>query len=686
MQILRPPIAKKVRKSIVTHGKTRYDDYFWLREKENPEVIEYLKKENEYTEKMMRHTESFQEKLFHEMKIREKETDSSAPLKIDDYYYYDRTEEGQQYQIYCRKKGSLESDEEILLDVNELAKELPFFHIGIFQVSPDHKKLAYSDNMDGSETFTLHVKDLETNELYEEKIENSYYSFEWMNDSRGFLYTILDDASRPYELYYHALRSDPETDKLLYHEPDERFYVWLKKSKSKEYIFIKIKSQVTTEVRYLNGSGNDFTISMVSPREQEHEYSVFHHSNCFFILTNDKAKNFRLVKAPIATPGKEYWEEIIPTRDDVMIQFIEVYKNHLVVYELDDALTTIKVIDLRTKVSHYIEIPEKVYAVEIPFIFMLNPTFDTNILRFEYSSLKTPYSTYDYNMDTKERILIKQEEVLGGYDPSNYTVERLHGRAADGKTIPISLIYKNGITLDGSNPLMLYGYGAYGFTIEPFFTSNIISLIDRGFIYAISHIRGGSARGRSWYEEGKYLKKMNTFTDYISSAEYLIENKYTSREKLVIQGASAGGLLIGAVLNMRPDLFNAAVVGVPFVDIINTMLDTSVPLTVIEYEEWGNPNIVEYFDYMLSYSPYDNVKAQPYPKILVFAGLNDPRVQYWEAAKWVAKLRDNKTDDNVLLLSTNMEAGHSGASGRYDYLKKIALEYVFACDSVGITK
>jgi oligopeptidase B len=676
------PVAKVISKADTLHGDVRIDDYFWLREKSNPEVIKYLEVENEYTEVMMKHTKKFQERLYEELLGRIKETDLSVPEKIDDYYYYSRTEEGKQYSIYCRKKESLDAEEGILLDQNALAEGYDYFEIGAFKISPDHQLLAYSVDTTGSETFSLYVKDLNAGELLKDEIQNIYYYVEWGNDNKTIFYTTLDEAKRPYKLYRHILGTAQEKDEMVYHESDEAFYLSISKTRNKEYLIMTLGSITTTEVRYLKADLPKDNFKVIHPRQHEMEYYVAHHSDKFYIMTNDEAKNFKLMEVSVTDPSKKNWKEVIPHSDSVKIDGMDVFRNHLVVYERERGLKKLRISDLINNQVHYVDFPEPVYT----FWRNRNPDFNTNVLRFTYTSLVTPISVFDYNMDTKTRELKKQYEVLGGYDPSGYQSERIFAQVSDGTMVPISLVYKKGMVKDGNNPLYLHGYGAYGLSREPTFSSNRLSLLDRGFVYAMAHVRGGGEMGRYWYEDGKLLKKKNTFTDFIACAEHLIAENYTSSDKLVIYGGSAGGLLVGAVTNMRSDLFKAVIADVPFVDALNTMLDSSIPLTVIEYEEWGNPNEREYYDYIKSYSPYDNVEAKDYPHMLITAGLNDPRVQYWEPAKWTAKLRALKTDKNILLLKTKMGEGHMGASGRYDYLKDIAFEYAFIFDLFGIEK
>jgi oligopeptidase B len=679
-QDIPPPVAKVISKADTLHGDVRIDNYFWLREKSNPEVIKYLEAENEYTQAMMKHTEEFQKLLYEELVGRIKETDLTVPEKIEDYYYYSRTEEGKQYSIHCRKKESLDAEEEILLDQNALAEGYDYFEIGAFEISTDHQLLAYSVDTTGSETFTLYVKDLNASELLKDEVKNIYCYVEWGNDNKTIFYTTLDDAKRPYKLYRHILGTAQEKDEMVYHESDEAFYLSISKTRNKEYLIMTLGSIITTEVRYLKADLPKDNFKVIHPRQHEMEYYVAHHGDKFYIMTNDEAKNFKLMEVSVTDPSKKNWREVIPHSDSVKIDGMDVFGNHLVVYEREKGLKKIRITNLMDSQVHYVDFPEPVYT----YWRSRNPDFNTNILRFNYTSLVTPRSVFDYDMDTKTRELKKQYEVLGGYDPSLYQSERIFAKASDGTMVPISLVYRKGMVKDGNNPLLLHGYGSYGISREPTFSSNRLSLLDRGFVYAMAHVRGGGEMGRYWYEDGKLLKKKNTFTDFIACAAHLIAEKYTSSDKLVIYGGSAGGLLVGAVTNMRPDLFKAVIADVPFVDALNTMLDPSIPLTVIEYEEWGNPNQEEYYNYIKSYSPYDNVEAKDYPHMLITAGLNDPRVQYWEPAKWTAKLRALKTDKNILLLKTKMGEGHMGASGRYDYLKDIAFEYAFIFDLFGI--
>lgn len=679
-ETVKPPVAKIIPKIDTVNGFVRKDNYFWLRNRENPDVISYLQAENKYTEAVMKPTDSLQAKLYKEMLSHIKETDLSVPEKIDDYYYYTRTEEGKQYPIHCRKKGSLDAPEEVLLDVNQLAAGHGYMRVGVFRASPNHQLLAYSTDTSGSETFTLYVKDLSSGQLLADQIPNTSYSVEWANDNKTLFYNTLDEAKRPYKLFRHTLGADPKADLLVYHEPDEAYFLDLSKTRSKQYLLMNLSSNTTSEVRYLNADDPNGEFKIIHPRQHEMEYSVDHHGDKFYIVTNDNAKNFKLVEAPVSDPSKANWKEVLPHRTDVKVDGVDAFKDHLVVYERKGGLKQLRIMNFANSNFYYVDFPEPAYNVSPSG----NPEFNTNILRFNYTSLITPSSVFDYNMDTRQRELKKQTEVLGGYDPKLYQSERISAKAADGTEIPISLVYKKGMVRNGKNLCYLYGYGSYGISMDPSFNSNRLSLLDRGFIFAIAHIRGGGEMGRYWYEDGKLLHKKNTFTDFIACAEHLIKEKYTSSNRLVISGGSAGGLLMGAVTNMRPDLFRVVVAKVPFVDVVNTMLDASIPLTVTEYEEWGNPNKKEYYDYMMAYSPYDNVQAKSYPNMLITGGLNDPRVAYWEPSKWTAKLRAKKKGNNLLILKMNMGAGHGGSSGRYDYLKEIAFEYSFIFDVFGI--
>jgi oligopeptidase B len=675
-----PPVAERIEYTDTVNGNVRVDYYHWLRNRGDSAVIAYLNAENAYTEAVMKHTEKMQEEIYQELKSRIKETDLSVPVKEDSFYYYSRDEEGKQYKIYCRKKGSLDAEEEILLDVNKLAKGYDFFDVGVRVVSPDHRILAYSVDTTGRERFTLYFKNLETGELLPDVVSDISYSVAWGNDNKSVFYTIRDEAQRPYKLFRHTLGDNSENDVLVYHEPDDAFWLSIKKSKSEKYLLMEIGSETTTEYRFLDADNPMGTFTVVNPRQPEMEYYVENHGDQFIILTNDNAKNFKMMTTPVSRPGKKNWKEIIPTSDNIKLDDFDVFQDYLVVYERENGLQQIRVRPFGSEEEYYVQFDEPAYSINK----QSNPEYDTHKLRFMYFSLTTPKTIYDYDMVARTKEMLKQYEVVGGYNPDDYQAERIFATAKDGTKIPISLVYKKGMARDGNNPFYLYCYGAYGISLDPWFSTNRLTLLNRGFIFGIAHARGGGEMGRYWYDEGKLMNKMNTFTDVIACAEYIISENYTNPHKLVLSGGSAGGMTVGAVMNMRPDLFDIVIADVPFVDVINTMLDETIPLTVIEYEEWGNPHKKDYYDYMMQYSPYDNVKAQNYPNILITAGLNDPRVQYWEPAKWTAKLRHFKTDSNRLLLKTDMGQGHLGASGRFDYLKDIAFEYAFIFDLLGI--
>ena len=675
-----PPVARVERRVHTLHGETRIDEYFWLRDRSDPEVIAYLEAENRYTGAAMRHTEALQEQLYQEMRGRIKETDLSVPERVDDYFYYTRTEAGGQYPIFCRRRGSLDAPEEVLLDQNQLAAHHVYFKIGVSEVSPDHRLLAYSVDISGAEEFTVYIKDLNTGRLLAESIGNTSLGVTWANDSRTLFYTLLDHARRPCRLYRHTIGASPTTDVLVYFEADESFFLDINRTRSRRYLLLDITSHSTSEVRFLDADEPEGVFRVVQTREPGVEYSVEHHDERFFITTNDSAPNFRLVQAPVASPSKASWLPVLPYRPDIKLDETDAFRSHLVAYERQAGLRQIRVINLASGEEHLVPFPEPVYTLRAHE----NPEFETPLLRFTYTSLVTPSSVVEYDMGERTWMVRKQTEVRGGYDPSLYRSARVLATASDGERVPISLVYRAPLELDGERPLLLNGYGAYGLSYDPSFSSNTLSLLDRGFVVAIAHVRGGEEMGRQWYEGGRLLNKRSTFTDFIASAEHLVAAGYTSSDRLVINGGSAGGLLMGAVTNLRPDLFRVVLADVPFVDVVNTMLDASLPLTVIEYDEWGNPNDRAAYEYIRSYSPYDNIEAKDYPHMLVTAGLNDPRVAYWEPAKWTARLRATKTNGNRLLLRTNMGAGHGGASGRFDFLREIAFKYAFMLDVLGI--
>jgi oligopeptidase B len=676
-----PPTAERRPHTLEMHDDIRIDPYFWLRERENPEVIAYLEAENAWTEQEMAHTDELQEKLFEEIKGRIKQDDASVPYLLDGYWYYTRFEEGKEYPIYCRKKGSLDAREQIMLDVNELAKGHGFMAVSGTQVSPDGNILAYAADSSGRRIYTIYFKDLRTDRRLPDMIDSVSSNLTWATDNRTVFYVKQDPVTlRRDKVYRHTLGSDQRKDPLVYREEDETFSSFVYRTKSDRYVVIGSWHTLANEYRYVDADQPGGTFTVILPRERGHEHSVDHLGDHWYIRTNSDAENFRLVRAPVANPGKEQWEEVIPHRDDVLLEGIDIFREHLVVTERTNGLIRLRVRPWSDRSEHYITFDEPAYLAYTTG----NPEIDTRVLRFGYQSLNTPTSVYDYDMVTRERTLLKRDEVLGGFDPGAYTVERLHATTHDGVRVPISLVYRTDRRRAGPQPMLLYAYGSYGASMDASFSSPRLSLIDRGFVYAIAHIRGGMELGRWWYEQGKLFHKKNTFTDFIAVADHLIREGYTSPDMLFAQGGSAGGLLMGAVANMRPDLFEGIVAQVPWVDVVTTMLDSSIPLTTSEYDEWGDPNQKHYYEYMLSYSPYDQVAAQDYPHMLVTTGLHDSQVQYWEPAKWVAKLRAMKTDDNRLLLKTNMEAGHGGASGRYQRYRETAFVYAFLLDLAGM--
>jgi len=677
-----PPVAKKIPKELVIHNDIRMDDYYWLNERENPKVIEYLEAENAYTAAKMKDTEELQGILYEEIVGRIKQTDMSVPYRKGGFYYYTRFEEGKEYPVYCRKKGNLEAEEEILLNVNEMAKGSDYFHVAGLSVSTDNNLIAFGVDNVSRRKYTIQFKNLATGEIYPDRILNTTGRATWANDNKTVFYSLKDDTLRSFKIQKHILGADVSGDQEIFHEADVTFGTGVYKSKSDRYLIIASDSTLSTEYRVLDADTPDEPFQVIQPREKDLEYHIDHFKDSFYIRTNYKAKNFRLMKTSVSKTSKENWTEVVPHRENVLLTQFELFEGFLVVGERKEGLPQIRVLPWDGGEEHYLDFGEETYTAGISY----NPEFDTGLLRFSYSSLTTPQSTYDYNMNSREKTLLKRQEVLGDFDPDNYHAERLFAVAEDGIKVPISLVYRKGLEKNGNNPLLLYGYGSYGYSQNPRFRSDSLSLLDRGFVFAIAHIRGGQEMGRWWYEDGKLLRKKNTFKDFIACAEHLIAENLTSPDKLFIKGGSAGGLLMGAVINMRPHLFKGVIANVPWVDVVTTMLDDSIPLTTSEYDEWGNPNDKEYYDYMLSYSPYDKVEAKEYPAMLVTTGLHDSQVQYWEPAKWVAKLRDLKTDLNLLLLKTNMGAGHGGASGRFKRYKETALEYAFMLKLLGTTK
>lgn len=682
-QAQKPPVAPEKPKELTTHGHTRIDNYYWLNNREDPEVINYLNAENDYLEQVLAPVKTLREQLFEEMKGRIKQQDESVPYKEGNYYYYTRFIEGGEYPLHCRKMGSLEAAEEIILDENELAKNHSYYDIGGLEVSDNEELVAFGEDTVSRRLYTLRIKNLKTGEIFPDAIPDTEGgNYAWATDNQTLFYVRKDPQTLlGFQVWRHVLGTHTNQDVLVYEEKDNQFYMGLYRSKSKKYIHIvSDQNGVATEYQMLEADNPKGDFRTFLPRQHGHEYDVLHVGEKFYIRTNWNAENFRLMEVPEnQTPDRTAWREVLAHRPEVYLQQMDVFVNHLVLGERKEGLMHLRIINQQDQTEHYLNFGEPAYVAAIGY----NPEFNTNILRFGYSSLTTPSSTYDYNMDSRERTLMKQQEVLGGFDKANYVSERVYATARDGVNIPISLVYRSGTPKDGSASLLQYAYGSYGISMEPSFSSSRLSLLDRGFIFAIVHIRGGQEMGRRWYEDGKMLKKINTFTDFIDCSEFLIQAKYTSREKLFAMGGSAGGLLMGAVANMRPDLYRGIIAAVPFVDVVTTMLDESIPLTTGEFEEWGNPKQKQYYEYMLSYSPYDNVQAQSYPNMLITTGLHDSQVQYWEPAKWVAKLRTLKTDNNQLLLHTNMEAGHGGASGRFQALKEIALEFAFMLNLVG---
>jgi oligopeptidase B len=673
-----PPAARPIPHFDERHDDIRLDEFHWLRNRDNPEVMAYLEAENAWTAESMRHTEWLQRAIYGELVARIQETDLSAPEAIDGWLYYRRTEAGRQYGIFCRRRNADDAPEEVLLDLNQVAAGHAYCRLGAREISPDHRYLAYSVDLSGSEQFELRIKDLATGALLADRIPNTSRSVAWASDSRTVFYVTLDAARRPCAAYRHRLGTSAADDTLVYTEQDEAFFVDVVRTRSRGFILLELSSHTTSEVRYIPADRPDAPFQVVAERVTGVEYSVAHRGDRFYLATNEGAENFRVLEVPVGNTRREMWREMLPHRPAVRVDGLDAFERHLVIHEREHGLRQIRVIDLVTGASHQVRFPEPAYAVHRSD----NPVFETSLLRFVYTSLVTPATVVDYSMVDRTWTERKRTEVHG-YEPSAYRSERIHATAPDGTAVPVSLVYRTPLARDGRRPALLVGYGAYGVSMDPAFSSHALSLLDRGFVIAIAHVRGGEELGRRWYNEGKLFAKQNSFTDFIAAAEHLIAAGYTRADRLAINGGSAGGLLMGAVTNLRPDLFCTVVAEVPFLDVVNTMLDRSLPLTVIEYEEWGNPNDPEAYAYIKSYSPYDNIEAKAYPHMLVTAGLNDPRVAYWEPAKWTARLRARKTDANRLLLKTHMGAGHAGASGRYDTMQEIAFKYAFILDTVG---
>lgn len=676
-----PPIAPRRQKVLEKHGDRRIDPYYWMREKDNPEVRAHLEAENAYTEAVTAPTAELRERLYREIVGRVQETDTSAPSYFKGYWTYTRTVEGLDYEIYCRRPESMEAPEEVLLDGNELAQGHDYFELGFLEHSPDQNVIAFAADFTGAELFELRFRDLRTGSELEDVLQDVYYGAAWAADGGTFFYVKADAAMRPFQVWRHRLGTSPDRDVVVLQEDDERFELCVEPTKSERYIIFSSTSQVTAECRFVAADEPEAEPTLIEPRRQGIEYSVDHQEDRFLILTNDGARDFRLMAAPVSDPGQASWVEVVPERHGVRINFTDVHKNHVVLGQRSDGLQRLEVLDCMSGEMHVVEQPDAAYTA-FPGS---NPVYDSEVMRFFYTSLTAPFSAVDYDMRTRERTLVKEQPVRGGYDRADYVAERLWATAPDGVQIPISLVHRRDLPRNGGNPTLLYGYGAYEVSNDPMFDPARLSMLERGFVFAIAHVRGGGELGRGWYEDGKFMNKTNTFTDFIACASHLIDQGYTSSRQLAIRGRSAGGLLIGAVLNSRPDLFSCAVAQVPFVDVVTTMLDETVPLTVSEYEEWGNPNDVEYYVYMKSYSPYDNIRAADYPAMLVTAGFNDPRVSYWEPAKWVAKLRDTKQDHRPLLLQTEMGAGHSGPSGRYESWREEAFVTAFVLSQLQAT-
>jgi oligopeptidase B len=677
-----PPLAKKIPVELTKHGQIRTDNYYWLNQRENPDVIAYLNAENAYTDAYLKHTDEFRNALYNEITARIDQTDLSVPYRFNGYNYYYRYEEGKEYPVYCRKKDKLDSNEEIILNENELAANHDFFAIGAWDVSPDNKLIAYTSDTVSRRQYSVHVTNLETGQSLDDQIDNTDETIVWANDNKTLFYVVKDETLRPFKIYRHIVGNQKSADVLVFHETDSTFYSFIYKTKSQKYLVIGSYSTLSSEHRILNAHIPEGQFTVFQPREENLLYDIDHYKDVFYIRTNYNAANFRLMKTPVTNTTRANWTEVIPHRDDVFIAGFELFNGFLAISEKIKGLDNIRILEMDSQKDHYIHFDEPTYSLN----FSNNPEFGSNLLRFSYSSLTTPQTIFDYNMITREKVLLKQQKIIGDFNPDDYASEMVFAPAQDGVMVPVSLVYKKGLKKNGSNPLWITGYGSYGYNNDPYFRSDRLSLLNRGFVFAIAHVRGGQELGRQWYENGKLLNKKNTFNDFIACTEFLISEKYTRPDLCFGWGGSAGGLLIGAVANMRPDLYKGLIAAVPFVDVVTTMLDESIPLTTAEYDEWGNPNEKIFYDYMLSYSPYDNVRPVNYPAILVTAGLHDSQVQYWEPAKWVAKLRDIKTGEAPVFLYTEMEFGHGGASGRFEQFKEISREYVFVLDQLGIKK
>jgi oligopeptidase B len=686
---MQPPDAEKIPKELVSHGDVRLDNYYWMKlsdaqknagqpDEQTQNVISYLDSENEYLNTSMAHTEGLQETLYSEIVGRIKQTDESVPYFKNEYWYYSRYEEGKEYPIFCRKKGTMDAEEQIMLNVNEYGDKHEFVSVGGLDVSPDNKYLSFGLDTVSRRRYTIFIKNLETGEMMEDVINNTGASAAWANDSKTFFYVQKDpETLRYFKIFRHKVGTGELEDIEVYHESDETFSTYVYRSKSDKYIILASFQTLSSEFRILDADDPEGSFKMFNPRQRDHEYSIEHYGDKFYIVTNWEAQNFRLMETPEGNTTQENWEEVIAHRPEVMLSGIEVFTNYLVVSERKSGLRQLRIMNQKSGDEHYLDFGEEAYVAYVS----TNPEFNTEVLRYGYQSMTTPNSTYDYNMKTREKKLLKQQEVVGDFDPANYETKRLYVEARDGIEVPITMVYRKGMERNGQNPLLLYGYGSYGSTIDPYFSSSRLSLLDRGFIFVTAHIRGSQVNGRQWYEDGKMFKKKNTFNDFVDCADYLVDQRYTNPDLLFAQGGSAGGLLIGAVVNMRPELFKGVVAAVPFVDVITTMEDESIPLTTGEFDEWGNPGAdLEQYEYIKSYSPYDNVYETAYPNMLVTTGFHDSQVQYWEPAKWVAKIRDYNTGENKIYLYTEMESGHGGASGRFKQHKETAMIYAFMID------
>lgn len=672
-----PPKAAIRPHAMTLHGHTRIDNYYWLNERENPEVLAYLEAENQYADARLKHTEPLQEQLFKEITGRIKQDDNSVPIKIRDYYHYTRFEEGKEYPIYCRKKHSLEAEEEVVLDGNALAEGHAFFDIGEVSLSEDDRLLAFSVDTVSRRIYTVYVKDLATGELVGEPIMGTSGNVVWASDNQTLFYGVKDETLRPCKIMRHRLGTNPKDDETVFEETDETFVTYISKTKSRKYLIINSESTLSSECRILESDRPENGFRVFQERQPDMLYGIDHYGEHFYIQTNaDGAKNYKIMRTPIGLTEKQNWEEVVAPREQVMIEGFTIFNKFFVIEEREGGLVKIRVKSWDGQTDYYIDFGEPAYTASVG----ANPDFDAVTVRYAYTSMTTPSSVFEWDMERCTKTLLKQQEIIGGYNPNDYVTERLMASSHDGVLVPISIVYKKGLDKNGLNPLVLYGYGSYGSSMDAYFSLARLSLLDRGFVWAIAHIRGGEEMGRQWYEDGKMLHKKNTFLDFIACAEHLINMGYSSPQKMFAMGGSAGGLLVGAVVNMRPDLWKGVIAQVPFVDVVTTMLDESIPLTTGEYDEWGNPNEKEYYDYILSYSPYDNVEAKDYPAMLITTGLHDSQVQYWEPAKWAAKLRALKTDHNPLYLKTEMDYGHGGASGRFEGYKEVALEYAFMLD------